>query len=62
MICRASMIYFDESPSELERETCIEKRIETVVSDVLSLKNLPRKEVQIDTCLDSEEDLTDDEY
>lgn len=60
MLCRVALYHFDEIPSQ--KDFPLSKRLEIVVENVLQLNGLQRKEPIIHTVIDSDFDISDDDY
>jgi len=60
MICRAALVNFEEMGGVNEMSNA--KKVEILVGEVLGTKGIPRKDVVIETHIDSECDISDDDY
>ena len=59
MLCRMALYHFDETPV---RELTLTQRLECVLENVLLLKSLERKPVVQEVFVDSDADISDDDY
>ena len=61
MICRIAMFHFEDRQDESFDLTLLQK-IAIVLENVLALKGIPCKEVEIETQVDSDADVSDCDY
>ena len=58
VICRLAVYYFDEFDKDLP----FTKRLEQVLDDVLTIKGLERREPIVKTVIDSDCNVSDEDY